>query len=83
MNTMTMCEHKAGYHLTDGELCCVDCGTPSASAKWPENVYGVAGAKALHAPVEDKMELSHEDKALGRISEPEQKRLRGRPVKAR
>lgn len=33
------CEHSA-YALVEGALVCSNCGAPSPSAKWSQNVYG-------------------------------------------
>ncbi|MEK7765268.1 MAG: hypothetical protein AAB368_03425 [bacterium] len=37
------CKHF-GYLLKDGKLICADCGEPSPSEKWRDNVFG-ANAK--------------------------------------
>lgn len=33
------CLHK-GFLIRDGELVCAECGEPSPSEKWRQNVYG-------------------------------------------
>jgi hypothetical protein len=41
----TKCQHK-GYLMRGGELVCAECGEPSSSITWRQNVYGASSPEA-------------------------------------
>lgn len=81
MTNATACKHL-GYRMTEGDLCCTDCGEISRSPKWRGNVYGVSSpeAKMEHGAIEDKREHQPIENK-GHIAEPEHRRV-GRPSKS-
>lgn len=42
------CKHP-GYRMHDGQLVCANCGEPSQTERWQENVFGVNSPEAKQA----------------------------------